>query len=105
MKTTILGLVLAAGLYGPVVAQEPVEFADPELRAAVERWLGVSDPTPGDMLALTSLVAERQGIVNLAGLEYATRLRSLHLSRNQISDVSPIILLEDWDDRAVRETI
>ncbi len=59
MKTTILGLALAAGtvVFGaPVAAQEPpVEFADPNLRAAVEEALGVSDPTPGDMLGLTEL--------------------------------------------------
>ncbi len=62
MKTTILGLVLAAmavAFDSSVVAQEPVEFADPFLEAAVERALGVSDPTPGEMLELTSLEVPR----------------------------------------------
>ena len=65
MRATILGVALVAGLTvalnAPAVAQdEPVEFADDELKAAVEIELGVSDPTPGDMLRLSELDAPRK---------------------------------------------
>ena len=61
MKATILGLVLGAGTVvfsARVVAQEPVEFADPKLKAVVERELG-PDPTPDDMLRLRTMAEQR----------------------------------------------
>ena len=65
-------------------------FVDANLKAAVEAALGVTDPTPEDMLALTSLTAENSGITDLTGLEFATNLTSLNLGENQISDISPL---------------
>ena len=38
-------VLLTVALNAPVGAQEPVEFADPQLKAAVESALGVFDPT------------------------------------------------------------
>jgi len=73
-----------------VPGEVPVDFADPNLKTAVEEALGISDPTPTDMLSLTFLNADSKGIVDLAGLQYATNLTTLLLWGNQISDIWPI---------------
>ncbi|MCP4641136.1 MAG: hypothetical protein GY851_11915 [bacterium] len=44
-------------LSGAACAEDPVYFADAKLKALVETKLGVTDPTPTDMLDLTSLFA------------------------------------------------
>jgi hypothetical protein len=69
-------------------AEDPVYFADANLKAAVEAKLGISDPTPTDMLGLTSLNCDYEGVTDIAGLEYATNLTELSLGDNQISDIS-----------------
>jgi len=69
-------------------AEDPVHFADANLKAAVEAALGVSDPTPNDMLALTYLNASNLGIADLTGLEHAVNLTGLEASNNQIDDIS-----------------
>ena len=106
MKTTtyVATLVLlAAGKMG--FAQQPVEFHDANLKAAVETELGIMDPTPADMLSLTHLNARQSGIIDLSGLELALNLRSLWLGRNHISDISvlsglvPLENLELSDNR------
>jgi len=71
-------------------AQEPVSFADANLKAAVEQALVKTDPTPSDMLALSTLIADSRSITNLTGLEYATNLTWLVLQNNQISDISAL---------------
>lgn len=71
---------------------DSVIIPDPNLEAAIRTALNkpVGDITPSDMASLTTLRAERMGIVNLKGLEFATNLTSLDLDYNQISDLSPI---------------
>jgi len=71
-------------------AEDPVYFADANLKAAVEQALGISDPTPTDMLALTELTATYKAIANLTGIEYATNLTDLNLRGNQIKNLSPL---------------
>jgi internalin A len=83
-------LVVLGFLAGPMCAEEPVYFADEDLQAAVEEQLWVSDPTPTDMLALTSLSAVLYGITDVTGLEYAVNLQDLCLRHNGISNVSPL---------------
>ncbi|MCP4257869.1 MAG: hypothetical protein GY774_10125 [Planctomycetes bacterium] len=68
--------------------ERPVYFADANLKAAVEETLGVTDPTPSDMLRLTFLYANDREISNLTGLEYATNLQNLGFRNNQINDIS-----------------
>jgi hypothetical protein len=70
------------------MAEDPVYFADTNLKAAVGDALGISDPTPTDMLSLIYLYANDSGIVDLTGIEYATNLTGLDLDHNQISDIS-----------------
>ena len=93
-----ISLVIISILVGAVWAEEPVNFADPVLKAAVEEALFILDPTPSDMLGLISL--EFTGttfnpkpddvIHSLAGLEYALNLQSLSLRLNRIEDISPL---------------
>jgi hypothetical protein len=70
--------------------QGPVAFCDANLKAAVEAALGITDPTPNDMLNLTSLTATGKNIACLGGLEYALNLTSLNLTSNKIVDISPL---------------
>jgi hypothetical protein len=68
----------------------PVAFADHRLKELVEAELWVWDPTPTDMLGLTSFAARSEGITDLTGLQYAANLQSLELARNKINDISPL---------------
>lgn len=91
MKTTAcLILVLLVNLPGRALSQEHVYFADSNLKAAVEEALGISDPTPDDMLDLFFLDASNRGIVDLTGLEYATNLLELGLANNEINDITSL---------------
>ncbi len=67
-------------------------FAIPDaaLKAAIEAELGVVDPTPTDMLGLSTLTANSVGIVDLTGLEYAVNMTYLDLYDNQIIDISAV---------------
>jgi len=69
---------------------EAVRFTDPNLKAVVEKTLGLSDPTTEDMLKLTRLYAGSQEISDLGGLEHATNLTSLCLHRNKVKDISAV---------------
>jgi len=112
MKRTWLALILLLLFSHPVRAEDPVYFADPNFKAAVEAKLWIADPTPTDMLALTELICIDDGIADLTGVENAlnleklwlrlnvfgdisslsglSNLRTLHLTINQISDISPL---------------
>ena len=75
----------------PVTAQI-VDIPDPNLRAAVEKALGVTPGTPitaDEMATLTHLEARNANISDLTGLEGATNLKSLRLGGNSISDIAP----------------
>lgn len=89
MKNLVIFLVLAVAAT-VVWAEEPVYFADENLKAAVEAKLGITDPNASDMLGLTSLDASRRGIVDPNGIQYAINLTSLNLEGNQITDISAL---------------
>lgn len=67
-----------------------VVFNDPNLKAAVEAKLGITDPNATEMLKLTSFDANSKGIFDLNGLEYATNLIYLYLYHNNISDMNVV---------------
>ena len=67
-----------------------VDWADPNLKTAVETQLGVADPNFTDMLDLIVLEAFRKGITDLTGLQYARNLSWLHLPLSAIEDLSPL---------------
>ena len=87
-KTAILSITVVMLAAATSRAEDPVVFGDANLEAAVEATLGVTDPTPTDMLALYGLFADGMNIVDLAGIEYATNLSDLNLNDNQITDIS-----------------
>jgi len=68
----------------------PFEIADPNLRNAIARQLGVAEPTEADMARLTKLVLPDAGVTDLTGLEAAVNLDALALQRNQIRDIGPL---------------
>ena len=86
----LLALLLSVCLPAFARAEDPVYFADPNLKAVVVDALWTPDPTPTDMAELTSLHIDVGGIVDLTGLEYAGNLWKLHLAHNHISDLSPL---------------
>ena len=91
MKINVsLIMIFVTAISYTALAEEPVYFADASIKQAVEEALGVTDPSPIDMLGLTSLSARNRGISNLAGLEYARNLQELSLGANHINDRSPL---------------
>jgi len=90
MRTVLIVLALSSVCVCHAGAEEPVYFADRNLKVAVERGLRLWDPTATDMLGLTQLYGTMKGITDLTGLEYGTNLQALRLNRNEISDLSPL---------------
>jgi len=95
MRNALSVLTIWTCLLATAHGEEPVFFADANLKTAVENALWVSDPTPTDMLSLTSLNCTQQWfaeavITDLTGLEHAVNLQSLYLRLNGISDISPL---------------
>ena len=80
----ILSIISYTLIVNSAIAEVPVVFTDAKLKATVEVALGIPDPTPSDMLGLTSLDASWQGITDLTGLEYATNLSTLNLCHNSL---------------------
>ena len=71
----------------------PSLIPDANLRATVRMALGVETGlriTTDAMKSLTVLNASKLGITTLAGLEYATNLRSLSIGGNQVSNLTPL---------------
>ena len=72
-------------------SEEPVYFADENLKAAIKAVLGITtDPTATDMLRLTYLGIPLGDIFSLVGLEHAVNMQTLELASNRISNVEPL---------------
>ncbi|MCF7975631.1 MAG: leucine-rich repeat domain-containing protein [Phycisphaerae bacterium] len=84
----IVAMTLLTAKPAIVLGQGPVYIADPNLQAAIEKTIGVRDPSAAAMLLLTDLRAESQGIRDLTGLEHARNLKILQLRGNQIHDIA-----------------
>ena len=84
----LMGLFLL--LWTCLCSAQPVQFPDENLKGYVEWTLGISDPTPTNMLMLLRLDQSSSGITDLRGLEYARNLGLLRLSFGAISDLSPL---------------
>ena len=92
--------VAADGIKNPVTfyanhtAGDAVDIPDPNLRAKIEKALGIAAGaiiTAADMATLpTTLDARWSNISDLTGLEYATNLTELWLYDNDISDISAV---------------
>ncbi len=80
-----------------------VDIPDPNLRAAIRKALHL---TNGNLPVTQSLMRNRlrvldiseRGIVNLSGIEHATRLRRLIMHNNPIADLAPISNLTHLED-------
>jgi len=70
--------------------EQPIAFPDANLKRAVEETLGITNPTPTDMLALTDFWGWGRGIRNLEGLQYAENAILLHLGGGPCADISPL---------------
>ena len=77
---TVLVSLLSVTLRSVSAAEDPVVFGDSEVKDAVEEELGVSDPTPSDMLELRELSIVTMSISSITGIEYALNLKSFRLS-------------------------
>ncbi len=89
----IIALCTALLLVVPSTSAQIVSIPDVNLRSAINETLGNPENariTQEDMLTLTELEANNRGIIDLTGLETATRLRHLTLKDNLISDLSPV---------------
>ena len=90
-KMILLTLFGLLGLSQIAMAEDPVYFPDANLKADVEWALGITNPTPTDMLALTVLeLFPSERISDLTGIEYASNLRYMWVYTNLISDLSPL---------------
>ena len=97
-----------AGTRVDITLPRPVSFRDDNLKSALRTALDAlstltllpNDPIfPGDMAMLTEFDASTptsgEEIVNLTGLETATALTTLNLSKNQIVSLSPLARLTE----------
>ncbi len=90
-----VGMLVNIFFISPTLAEEPVYFSDENLKAAIEAELGVSDPTPTEMLYLTELICNDCYIRGITGLEYATNLQKLDLQDNYIRNIESLSGLTD----------
>ena len=84
-----------------VIPGRHVQFPDPNLRTAVAEALGKSPNAPitaEEMGGLKELNAEGRGIRDLTGVQFATNLRLINISDNQVTDISPIAGLIELRD-------
>ena len=95
----LLVSVMTIFVYNAFTYAEDAEdwMPDPHLQRAVREKLQIPDGIPmhpADMAALTVLLAERD-IESLKGLEYAINLEFLHISRCEVSELTPLAGLEN----------
>ena len=91
-----LAVFLTLTFTGPFAMAQGVDLPDPNLRTQIEGHLSKSPGdaiTKADMQTLTLLSAVNAGIHDLTGLEHATNLIYLELSRNAISNIAPLVPL------------
>jgi hypothetical protein len=108
MKKLLFAVVFTSFVFGPAWAENPIDFEDGNLKAAIEDALWVSDPTPADMLGLMTLTYvgdpdRGNQIESLSGLQYATNLQTLTLRWHLISDISPLSGLGNLRTLALEE--
>ena len=98
MKGTFLFgslLLFAVSLGCTGLSQIPVSLVDPQLEAAIREQLQMptGDLTDTSLQNLVWLNAYNRGITNLSGIEFASRLETLVLEHNAISDLAPLSTL------------
>ena len=100
--------------YDAVTEQTPQTQAskawmpDPALQAAVRGELGLLPSVPltkEKMLRLEYLYAEGRDILDITGLAFATNLRELHLNKNPITDLRPLVNLTKLETLHLRDIV
>ena len=94
-----------------VIPGTVVQIPDPNLRTAIAAELDKSLNAPitaEEMKRLRDLDVRGKGVRDLTGLQFATHLKWLRLSNNQVSDLSPIAGLIElrelrFDDNAISD--
>ncbi len=93
-RPLLFGLLFVVAALIPEIgrAQTPVRFVDPQLEAAIRHQLQIptGELTDTNLQNLVWLQAYNCGITNLSGLEFASRLETLDLGYNAISDITPL---------------
>ena len=87
------------------LASSDVKIPDPNLERAIRAQMGLLAEVPLTQLVmsqLTVLTAEEYQIETLTGLEYATHLKKLVLSGNQIHDITPVTNLVGLNSLVMR---
>lgn len=76
-------------IYDP---RHEVQFADPNLEVVIRKTIGKPDGAiyNSDLLELRILLADREDITDLSGIEYCKNLNLLALNGNRISDIGPL---------------
>jgi Leucine-rich repeat (LRR) protein/protocatechuate 3,4-dioxygenase beta subunit len=87
----------AVVLYDGAVDGTPVEIADPNFINALTEGNGIQ-VVKGDLNQLTLLSLSYKGIARLDGIEHATKVTSLFLNDNRISDLQPLTGLKQLTD-------
>jgi hypothetical protein len=95
MNRRVLALTVWLLVCARTWGEDPVQFPDPCMKAAVEESLWIVDPTPTDMLGLTSLECncawdQHNAISDLTGIQHAVNLQSLTLTHHRFSNLSPL---------------
>ncbi len=77
----------SAALPGDNLQHSPVNFADPNLEAAIREAINKPQGPiyTSDLSSLTELKADNRGIADLTGIENCLNLERLDLSRNKIT--------------------
>ena len=81
---------------------------DPALQAAVRGELGLLPGVPltkEKMLRLEYLYAEGRDILDITGLAFAANLRELHLNKNPITDLRPLVNLTKLETLHLRDIV
>ena len=76
-----------------------VDFADPNLEAAVRETIGKPEGSiyPSDLAGLRVLDAADRNIIDLTGLECCFNLTELELDDNEIGDITPLSYLTNLE--------
>ncbi len=105
-ETTHIPALQARGVSVSFVPSPIVRIPDANLRAAIRVALGKANGAPitqAEMATLDSLTANKRGISDLTGLEYATNLTWLDLASNNITNISVLEGLTNLTDLILSE--
>ena len=84
-----IAILISAGIW--YSTRSPKITLHSGLRQALEDEWNITDLTEKEMANLTSLTASRRKINDITGLEHATKLTSIDLSNNRITNLQPLI--------------